>query len=213
MPRWSKGKIPLSQLEGPQFEPRCRQNLLQLTELFLVWDFFKKTSGLRHQRFTAQSVVFTWCLGRISTCYVSYRGVVCSSELSQEKRCNLLWKYPITQPLLPPPIQDDFQMNSQRTSLTKNSSGSHPRTSTIQQKSTWSGSRQVWPWLLVNTYSAIWHGTTTKTSHKSIHITAAHRAAEKQCTASPSRNTSVITDAWTTSKQVNFPHNWSVEDT
>ena len=67
--------------------------------------------------------------------------------------------------------------------------------------------------MLVNTYSAIWHGTTTKTSHKSIHITAAHRAAEKQCTASPSRNTSVITDAWTTSKQVNFLHNWSVEDT
>ena len=40
MPRWSKGKIPLSQLEGPQFEPRCRQNL------FLVWDFFKKLVAL-----------------------------------------------------------------------------------------------------------------------------------------------------------------------
>ena len=30
-----------------------------------------------------------------------------------------------------------------------------------------------WSWLLVNTYSAIWHGTTTKTSQRSIHITAA----------------------------------------
>ena len=31
----------------------------------------QKPSGLGHQQFTAQSVVFTWCLGRISTCYVS----------------------------------------------------------------------------------------------------------------------------------------------
>ena len=32
-----------------------------------------------------------------------------------------------TQPLPQPPIQDDSQMNSQSTSLTENSSGSHPR--------------------------------------------------------------------------------------
>jgi len=35
----------------------------------------------------------------------------------------------------------------------------------------------------INTYSAIWHGTTTKTSHRSIHITAAGILQCRNCKA------------------------------
>ena len=68
--------------------------------------YLQKPSGLRHRRFTAQSVVFTWCLGRISTCYTQGRQLIIFSEFRiegaarQRRRASLLLA-----PLHPAPPQ------------------------------------------------------------------------------------------------------------
>ena len=56
MPRWSKGKIPLSQLKGPQLKLWCLQS-------YSWFGISSKTQQyLGHRRLTTTSVVFSWCL-------------------------------------------------------------------------------------------------------------------------------------------------------
>ena len=87
------------------------------TEILCIW-VFPKTRGLGHRRFATTSVVFTWCLGGISTCYFTHRVVrSCENSIIRALRCP-------TSPHTHTPtgwLPDE----SQSTTLTENLSGRH----------------------------------------------------------------------------------------